>query len=125
MINVKKPSQIPLLIAYWCMFATYATGLLWMLSIIIAWQLERSTDDHNDLKHCRWILKSNIVFVSGVAASVALILGSVRGPASESLISLIGVVSGIALAVVTTGWYFYRGVRGLVALHGAPGLPED
>jgi uncharacterized membrane protein len=124
MIATKKPSQMLLFVAYACMLATFVTGLLWIVSAIIAWQLKSNTDDIAEKLHCRWILKSNIVFVVGLALSLLLLFGSMPVLSSNSIAALIALLMGVAIVIGGSGWYAYRSIRGLIALHAASLLPN-
>lgn len=124
MTESKKPSHILLLLAYSCMLATFVTGLLWIGAVVIAWPLLRSTDDPAEKLHCRWILRSNVVFVVGVALSLLLVTVSLPGLTSESIGSLVGLLVGMVVAVAISAWYIYRGVRGFIALQRSSMLPK-
>jgi uncharacterized membrane protein len=113
-----------LLVAYVCMTMTFVTGLLWIVSVLIAWQLQSNTDDPSEKLHCRWILKSNLVLVIGVVISLLLLLAGMPGLSSNSTPAFIALFIGIAIIVCGGCWYFYRTVRGMIALHGSSLLPN-
>jgi uncharacterized membrane protein len=106
------------------MGVTFITGLLWIVSVLIAWRLQSNTDDPAEKRHCRWILKSNLVFFIGVAISVLLILGGKPGLSLNSIPALIAVLIGVAIFVCGCCWYLYRTGRGMIALYGSSMLPN-
>jgi uncharacterized membrane protein len=121
----KRPSYILLHFAYACMGGTFVTGLLWVVSLLIAWQLLSKTNDPVEKKHCRWIMKSNFAFIAGVGISLPLLLGGQLGlSANIQMPAISAILIGVAIIVCVFVWYFYRTVRGMMALYGSSQLPN-
>lgn len=106
------------------MLATFATGILWIVAVYIAWRLKRSTEDQAVSAHCQWILFSNMVFIAGVVFSVALILVSVHVLPPDSTAALAALLVGIMVSFLVPAWYLYRTIRGFAKLlRGPASLP--
>lgn len=120
MIKSRNPNRVLILAAYICMLATFVTGILWIVAVVIAWQLKRNTEEQAVLAHCQWILWSNTIFISGVLLSTVLILMSLHVLPPDSTAALVVLLAGITVSFIVPAWYIYRTVRGFANLFRGP-----
>lgn len=123
MTKSRDPNRVLLIAAYICMLATFATGILWIVAVLIAWRVKRHTEDQTVLAHCQWILFSNMVLILGIVFSVMLILVGVYVFPSDSAASVAGLLVGMVVSFLVPAWYLYRTISGFAKLfRGEPPL---
>ncbi|MEJ7138816.1 hypothetical protein [Amphibiibacter pelophylacis] len=124
MMNAQSPHRTLLWLAYGCMALTFILGLTWIVSVVIAWSLGRNATVTTSVSHCRWIMRSNLIFVAAMIVATGLILygmGAESGP--SGLVTLIGIGVGVILFVFFSLWYVYRGIRGMINLSHEKAMP--